>query len=183
MAMNFAQANRAATPPLTEAYLQQHLIANQLRQAEQERGMMTAMGAGSLAGKAPEGSWGNLGNALTGTEMAGAAPAGAETVGATMIDPVSGAVASGLPEATTAAELFGMGGASAAPSAGLGAGAAEAALAATEGLAATGAGAGAASLGAAAPAAAPGAGAALAGLGPMGWAALLGLGLAGSDLF
>ena len=186
MAMNFVQAQRAAMPDYTGAYLEEQKIKNQIRQAEQMRRQGYFSAGATMAEKVPYSKWQDLGNAMIGrtpemTTTATAAPttAGEAAMASTVVDPVTGAVASGVPEAAAGAEALGASGAmsSAAPSAAMGA---EAAGAAQAAMAAEAAGAGTA---AGTAGASSGMGAALAGLGPIGWLALLGFGLAATDAF
>lgn len=169
MAMNFMGANRADAPPIYDATMRQAEIANQLRQAEQQRRMMYGSAGASLAEKVPYSDWQGLGNALTGGGGAGATAA---ELAPSVVDPLTGAVASAAPQSAAATELLGAGALqSAAPTAALGAeaaGGAATAMGAVEGATAAGAGAG-------------GIGPALASLGPLGWAALLGFGLMATD--
>jgi len=186
MAMNFMGANRAEMPDYTDAYVKQALIAQQLRQAEQQRRMMYGEAGASLAERVPKEKWATLGKQLMGgeamtTTAANVAPAtmGEAAMGSSLVEPITGAVASGVPEAAAASELLGTTGAmSAAPAAALGAEAAGTAGAAMAGEAALAAEAGAAAAGAAGTGGVSGA---LMALGPAGWAALLGLGLMATD--
>ena len=137
--MNFTPAQRAQVPNYMEAYIKQAEIANALRQAEQARRMQYA----AMAAKGYEGM-GEAGRAKTLAAFKGGQPAvaGSATPTAALVEPATGAVASAAPQAATAAEVLGTGGAmSAAPSAAAGAaGGAEAAAAAQAAMAATEAG-------------------------------------------
>jgi hypothetical protein len=169
MAMNFIGANRAEPAPLFEAALAQQRQAALLRQQEQARRQAYGAAGIQFANMVPEGQWGAAGQALMGNG-GGAATAADAGLSSSLVDPISGAVASGLPEAAGASELLGAGAMQSGAATGLGA-----AEAATTMAAAPEAAAAAASSG--------GIGPALAAMGPAGWATLLAFGLGATDLF
>ena len=93
MAMQFAQARRAATPQTTQALAQQAQIANQLRGQEMQReaqnkASMMQGGLGLLEAS-------KLGTAATGAGAAGAGAAGAGAAGAGAAGTAAGTAAGG----------------------------------------------------------------------------------------
>lgn len=172
MAMRFSQAGRAETPDILQATVEQGRIAAALRQAEMQQRQGNMSAAAQFGQMAPEGSWGNLGNAMMGENAAapiyesvgvpGAGAAGAE--GAALGTAGAEGAALGAAGAEGAALGTAAGGGAAA-GAGTVAGAAPTVAATTTGGAGLAGGA------------TGGMSGALAGLGPWGWAALAALAL------